>query len=156
MRLLQAFDDLRFDRSAMTREPEEVGGTVESVAFIDHATTTIEVKQMLSEGSDNPTLAALHRASNLCNDAVFDPLSLGKPVEKRLTQCNSTDSTILKMAEAAKPGEQVRHQYRNIAHVCFNSKNKFIVSMHSNGAEEKSSLLLIKSASDVLLSKCSR
>lgn len=130
--------------------------TVTSVAFIDHATTAADVKETLSEGSENLALVALHRASILCNDAVFDPLSLGKPVEERLTQGNPTDSAILKLAEAAKPGEPVRSQYPKVAHVAFNSKNRFMISMHSNGAEEKSSLLLIKGAPDVLLSKCSR
>lgn len=127
--------------------------TVTSVAFIDHATTAAEVKKSLSKWSENSALVALHRASILCNDAVFDPSSLGKPVEERVTQGNSTDSTILKLAEAARPGELVRSKYPKIAHVAFNS---FMISMHNDGTEAKSSLLLIKGAPDVLLSKCSR
>lgn len=130
--------------------------TVTSVAFIDHATTAADVKRTLVEGSDNLALAALHRASVLCNDAVFDPLSLGKPVEERLTQGNPTDSAILKLAEAAKPSEPVRSHYPKIAHVAFNSKNKFMISMHNDGTEARSNLLLIKGAPDVLLTKCSK
>jgi sodium/potassium-transporting ATPase subunit alpha len=128
--------------------------TATSVAFIDHATTAAATKQMLGEASENVALVALHRASILCNDAVFDPLSLGKPVEERLTQGNPTDSAILKWAEAARPGDPVRSRYTKIAHVAFNSKNKFMISLHNDSAQDESKLLLVKGAPDVLLTKC--
>jgi sodium/potassium-transporting ATPase subunit alpha len=129
--------------------------TATSVAFIDHATTAAATKQTMGEASENLALVALHRASILCNDAVFDPLSLSKPVEERLTQGNPTDSAILKWAEAARAGDPVRSRYSKVAHVAFNSKNKFMISLHSNSVvQDESKLLLVKGAPDVLLSKC--
>lgn len=85
--------------------------TAMSVAFVDHETTAADTAQTLNEDPENVALAAMHHASILCNVAILNPLSLGKPMDERLTQGNPTDSAILKSAEPARPGDPVRSRY---------------------------------------------
>ncbi|WPH02385.1 Hypothetical protein R9X50_00524800 [Acrodontium crateriforme] len=131
--------------------------TVTSVGFVDEFHTAADAKEKIAEKQEKSALATLHRAALLCNEATFDPLSLDQPIESRLTQGNATDGAVLKFFEASLAGDEIRTACPRVAHIPFNSKNKFMVTLHDDNAsstEKKSYLALVKGAPDVLLPKC--
>ena len=129
---------------------------VTSVGFVDDRLTGEEATSQLQSGK-HQALKQLHRAAVLCNDASFDPLSMDAPVMDRETQGNATDGAILKFAEFAQsnstrdmPDASPRsHQ------IPFNSKNKYMVTMHEDESRDKSTFkMYVKGAPDILLPKC--
>lgn len=135
---------------------------VTSVGFVDEQMTVDEAFVKFNQQNMKP-LNALHRAAVLCNDASFEPLSMGLPVMERNVQGNATDGAVLKFAEAAEtnctrtlPDNNPR-KYQ----IAFNSKNKYMVTVHdlegqsySTIPEKASYLLYAKGAPDVLLPWC--
>ena len=132
--------------------------SVTSVGFMDEMLTATDAKAKISGEKEPGALTELHRATHLCIDATFDPLTIDNPVDERLTQGNATDGAVLRFAEAAGPGFCVRNAYRQVAQVPFNSKNKYMLTLHDCPADEKteknSYLAFVKGAPDVLLPKC--
>lgn len=134
--------------------------SVTSVGFVDEVLMASEARLKLQESEDSRSLSALHRAASLCIDASFDPLTKDSPIEERLTQGNATDGAILRFAEASKPGAEMQYAFHQIAQIPFNSKNKFMLTLHDDSpseeqtSEKRSYLALIKGAPDVLLPKC--
>ncbi|KAJ9634171.1 hypothetical protein H2204_006502 [Knufia peltigerae] len=131
---------------------------VTTVGFVDHLMSASDATTVFNDNEESRPLKALHKAAHLCNEATFDPLSLDKPAEDRLTQGNATDGAILRFAEAARPGIEVRNTHAKLGEIAFNSKNKFMVTVHNYSqercSEEPPHLMLVKGAPDVLLPKC--
>ncbi|GAM86244.1 hypothetical protein ANO11243_042560 [Dothideomycetidae sp. 11243] len=130
--------------------------TVTSVAFVDQPMKADDARQAIPNG--NVAISELHRTALLCNEGSFAPETLHKPIDERAVQGNATDGAILKFAEGALDGAVIRARYPRVAHLAFNSKNKFMVTLHSHETEptsEKQLLALVKGAPDVLLPKCS-
>lgn len=132
---------------------------VTTVGFVDEQLTGETAMSNLSSGSASVPLEKLHRAAALCNDAMFDPLTLDAPVMQREVQGNATDGAVLKFAEAAKPNSiaQLTDNHPRDFQVAFNSKNKWMLTMH----EDKNALnevptydMLVKGAPDILIQKC--
>lgn len=142
--------------------------SVTTVGFVDGCMPIESVKEQLSQGNphDREAITRLVRAARLCNGATFDPLSLDKPIEERLTQGNPSDGALLRFAEAATFTEAVNDQYPQVAAIPFNSKNKFMLTLHQNRRKSSSSktpekeepiyTVLIKGAPDVLMPRCSK
>lgn len=134
--------------------------TVTSVGFVDGFLSANDAKIVLSDGNEQSALTDLHRAATLCIDATFDPLSMSDPVEERLTQGNATDGAILRFAESARAGAPIKNDMSQVAQVPFNSKNKFMLTLHNDERgegtvnEKQSYKLFAKGAPDVLLPKC--
>ncbi|KAK5710714.1 hypothetical protein LTR15_012870 [Elasticomyces elasticus] len=131
--------------------------SVTTVGFLDRKLTVEEVQR---DEKDAPPLAMteMYRAAHLCNEATFDPLSLAKPIEERLTQGNPTDGAVLRFAESGVVGSSIRDAYLQLAQVPFNSKNKFAMTLHEDrtaGSGSPGGLLIVKGAPDVLLPHCS-
>ncbi|KFY88371.1 hypothetical protein V500_06370 [Pseudogymnoascus sp. VKM F-4518 (FW-2643)] len=130
---------------------------VATVGFLDGRMTASEAFSALSEGNSSP-LKELHRASVLCNDATFDPLTKNQPVMDRAIQGNATDGAVLKFAEAARTGcsESINDENPRVFQIPFNSKSKWMLTLHKTepkGAESQF-LMLIKGAPDVLRPHC--
>lgn len=132
--------------------------TAMSVGFVDGFMTTAEAETSFRSEKVGKALHELYKAAVLCNDATFDPSTVHAPVSQRLIQGNSTDAAVLRFAETMKPGkETLEHQPRRFQ-IPFNSKNKWMLTMHpleTNEAKENESLILVKGAPDILLPKCS-
>lgn len=131
--------------------------TVTSVGFLDESVDAEESKKNLTEKRANQALRALHRAGHLCNEASFDPLTLSAPIMERLTQGNPTDGAVLRFAECGGSGSLVKEGFPQVHQIPFNSKNKFMLTMHDDEGgmdAQKSYLTLVKGAPDVLLPKC--
>lgn len=137
---------------------------VTTVGFVDEQLTADEAFEKLQQQSIRP-LNALHRAAVLCNDASFEPTSMGLPVMERNVQGNATDGAVLKFAEASEAdctrtlSESNPRKYQ----IAFNSKNKYMVTVHDDTAngrvnslipEKPTYLLYAKGAPDVLLPWC--
>jgi sodium/potassium-transporting ATPase subunit alpha len=132
--------------------------TAMSVGFVDGSMTAEEAEDLFQSGKSHKALVELYKAATLCNDATFDPSTIHAPVYQRLVQGNSTDAAVLRFAESMKPGKETLESEPRRFQIPFNSKNKWMLTMHScnkNNEKEGEFLLLIKGAPDVLLSKCS-
>lgn len=134
--------------------------TVKDVGFVDELLTSVEAKDMMTtEKGEHGALKDLHRAACLCNEATFDPISINKPVEERLTNGNPTDGAILRFAESASPAfASLQASFPRVAHLPFNSKNKFMMTLHDDQRESETNdgsyLALVKGAPDILLPHC--
>ncbi|OBT58133.1 hypothetical protein VE04_01665 [Pseudogymnoascus sp. 24MN13] len=130
---------------------------VATVGFLDGRMTAGEAFSMLSEGNSAP-LKELHRASALCNDATFDPLTKNQPVMDRAIQGNATDGAVLKFAEAARKGfiESINDESPRVFQIPFNSKSKWMLTLHKTDKTgvESQFLMLMKGAPDVLQPHC--
>lgn len=130
-----------------------------TVGFIDALLNGEEAKATLSQGDAGKTLSELHRAALLCNEASFDPITANKPIDERATQGNPTDGALLKFAESAGSGKEIRDRYPQVASLPFNSKNKYMITLHQEGSEisqKPSYLALVKGAPDILLPYCTQ
>lgn len=134
--------------------------TVTSVCFLDELKPADELAQKLATVSCPEPLQMLHRTALLCNDAMFDPTTNHLPVAKREIQGNATDGAVLRFAEGAQSGKEIQDAFPRVFSIPFNSKNKWMLSLHKEGASSETAkgqqyLVLVKGAPDVLLSKCS-
>ena len=134
--------------------------TVTSVGFVDELQTADEALSLISSKECPDALFELHKAAVLCNDSIFDPTTLNMPVSERAIQGNATDGSVLRFAERAKPSRQVQESAPSVFRIPFNSKNKWMLTMHDDSklsatAEQSDYLVIVKGAPDVLLPKCS-
>ncbi|KAJ5092041.1 hypothetical protein NUU61_006911 [Penicillium alfredii] len=100
-------------------------------------------------------LATLLRASALCNDASFDTTTLSLPVHERVVNGNATDAAVLRLADSVgSAAPKVLAPYERVHQIPFNSKNKWMLTMHRDPAVSKEYLVYVKGAPDVLLCRC--
>lgn len=136
---------------------------VATVGFCDGECGTDEFIANMSQLEPPRAIQEMHRASSLCNDASFDPLSAHLPVLERNVHGNATDGSILKFAESVQEGAGVRASFPKVYQIPFNSQNKWMLTLHRGPdtldcAEGKQSRYqaYIKGAPDVLLPRCAR
>ncbi|KAF7719535.1 Uncharacterized protein PECH_001531 [Penicillium ucsense] len=132
--------------------------SVITTTFVDKTFTSQESMTAIREQPVEP-LIHLHRAAALCNDAVFDPSTIQKPVNERKFLGNPTDGAVLQFAEEVQPGylQSTSESYQRIFSIPFNSKNKWMLTLHKNPITEgdpDDHLLLMKGASDILMPLC--
>lgn len=95
------------------------------------------------------------RASVLCNDASFDPTTLDMPIQDRVVNGNATDAAVLRMADSVGVATPKNLEpYERIHQIPFNSKNKWMLTMHRDPDETRGYLIYVKGAPDVLLDRC--
>ena len=133
--------------------------TVTSVGFVDQLMPVSDASEAIKGKTDKAALKELHRAAILCNEGTFAPETLHMPILERQVQGNATDGAILKFAEDAEEGAVIRTRYSRVSHIAFNSKNKFMLTLHDDSEESQtekpSYMALVKGAPDILLPKCS-
>ncbi|CAG8074967.1 unnamed protein product [Penicillium salamii] len=96
------------------------------------------------------------RASVLCNDAVFDPTTMNKPVHERAVHGNATDAAVLRFGDSVgltTPNSLTG--YDRVHQIPFNSKNKWMLTLHCEPGSSQEYNLYVKGAPDVLLDRCS-
>ncbi|KAJ6109606.1 hypothetical protein N7486_001841 [Penicillium sp. IBT 16267x] len=101
-------------------------------------------------------LQNLLRASVLCNDATFDPETMNLSVWERNVNGNATDAAVLRLADsvgAAAP--ENLEPYARVHQIPFNSKNKWMLTMHQDPTASNEYMIYVKGAPDVLLDRCS-
>jgi len=111
----------------------------------------------LTSGAKVPGgLNNLMRASALCNDATFDSETMHLPACDRTVNGNATDAAVLRLAESVGATAQENIEpHERIHQIPFNSKNKWMLTMHREPTASKGYLIYVKGAPDVLLSRCS-
>lgn len=131
--------------------------TVASVATADRLfASPDDWRREAGEGGSG----ALLRAALLCNDASFEPTSLGRPIAERGVQGNATDAAVLRFAaerdsREVERSDAVRKVTPRVHEIPFNSKNKWMLSMTRLAGDESRYRVIVKGAPDVLLPACS-
>jgi sodium/potassium-transporting ATPase subunit alpha len=93
------------------------------------------------------------RASLLCNDATFDPTTMSLPSYDRAVNGNATDAAVLRFVDNV--GITSVTGFDRVHQIPFNSKNKWMLTLHRDPSSTKDFLLYVKGAPDVLLDRCS-
>ncbi|KAJ5817555.1 ATPase P-type K/Mg/Cd/Cu/Zn/Na/Ca/Na/H-transporter [Penicillium robsamsonii] len=95
------------------------------------------------------------RASVLCNDAVFDPTTMSLPVHERAVNGNATDAAVLRFGDSVGlTNPTALAPYERVHQIPFNSRNKWMLTLHRDPKSTKEFLLYVKGAPDVLLDRC--
>ncbi|KAJ5628181.1 hypothetical protein N7490_010409 [Penicillium lividum] len=104
-----------------------------------------------SEGLTN-----LLRASVLCNDATFDSETINLPIWERAVNGNATDAAVLRLAHSVGAATAKNLEpFERVHQIPFNSKNKWMLTMHQNPNSSTEYMIYVKGAPDVLLGRCS-
>ncbi|EFA86501.1 hypothetical protein PPL_00295 [Heterostelium album PN500] len=106
----------------------------------------------------------------LCCNATFDASTLALPLDQRKINGDATDAAILRFGEklSGSLSNNTRSEFTRIYDIPFNSKSKFMVTLHkptyldsSNSqsifrinSSSNEHLMLVKGAPDVLLHRC--
>lgn len=135
---------------------------VSSTGFVDKQYSVEETLDIMRRPDAPEIFSEYHKAALLCNDSVFDPLTINLPIEKREIHGNATDAAVFRFAETAKSGETLRDSNPRVFQIPFNSKNKWMLTMHSSNNSSRSTkvktpeyVVYVKGAPDILLPKCS-
>ncbi|PYH40788.1 cation-translocating P-type ATPase [Aspergillus saccharolyticus JOP 1030-1] len=101
-------------------------------------------------------LEPLIQGSALCNDAFFASETKHLPVNERTVNGNATDAAVLRWVETLRPNSKSGlHEYERIHQIPFNSKNKWMLTVHKTPhSSPRSCLVYVKGAPDVLLPHC--
>ncbi|CAI7619905.1 unnamed protein product [Penicillium bialowiezense] len=95
------------------------------------------------------------RASVLCNDAIYDPTTMNKPVHERSVHGNATDAAVLRFADTVgMTSPKALAGYDRVHQIPFNSKNKWMLTMHREPSSNSAYNVYVKGAPDVLLDRC--
>lgn len=136
---------------------------VTTVGFVDKQCTLAEAMV------PSKAVSALHRASTLCNDASWDVMTAALPIGLREINGNATDAAVFRFAHTVGPSEEVTAANPRIFQIPFNSKNKWMLTMHEEPNDQKPAeardvdgpqetrphyLVYVKGAPDVLLPHC--
>ncbi|KAJ5082177.1 hypothetical protein N7532_011220 [Penicillium argentinense] len=125
---------------------------VKSVGMVDweYSIDNIAASMEVSHGLSN-----LLRASVLCNDATYDPTTLDRPIHDRIVNGNPTDAAVLRLADGAGATSAKNLKgHERVHQIPFNSKNKWMLTMHEDPSLNKGYMLYVKGAPDVLLPRC--
>jgi sodium/potassium-transporting ATPase subunit alpha len=96
------------------------------------------------------------RASVLCNDATFDPTTMNLSSYDRAVNGNATDAAVLRFADSVgMTSASSLTGFDRVHQIPFNSKNKWMLTLHRDPNSTKDFLLYVKGAPDVLLDRCS-
>lgn len=96
------------------------------------------------------------RASVLCNDATFDPTTMNKPLYERAVHGNATDAAVLRFGDSVGvTSSNCLAGFDRVHQIPFNSKNKWMLTLHCDPNSNEEFNLYVKGAPDVLLEHCS-
>ncbi|KAG6876008.1 hypothetical protein C0992_001424 [Termitomyces sp. T32_za158] len=133
--------------------------SVMSAGFVDKTYTAQELREKFateeSAGGES-AIDSFYKAAVLCNGATATSLSL----EKQEVNGDATDSAIFRFIESFGDASAMRTSNPQIYQVPFNSRNKWMLTMHNspitrNSGNRSPSLVFVKGAPDVLISRCS-
>ncbi|KAJ5457798.1 hypothetical protein N7475_009186 [Penicillium sp. IBT 31633x] len=95
------------------------------------------------------------RASVLCNDATFDPTTMNLPTHERAVNGNATDAAVLRFGDSVGlTSPTALAPYERVHQIPFNSKNKWMLTLHRDPKSSREFILYVKGAPDVLLDRC--
>jgi sodium/potassium-transporting ATPase subunit alpha len=132
---------------------------VSSTGFIGSEYSVEWSLQIMGSADPPQTFKEFHKAMLLCNDSVFDNCTKNLPIAKREIHGNATDAAIFRFAHTAMPGNLLQESNPRLFQIPFNSTNKWMLTLFSNGADSGDTqdpeyIVYVKGAPDVLLPKC--
>lgn len=129
---------------------------VKSLGMVDWEYSVDDLAPSESGTVDLPQgLQNMLQASILCNDAVFDPTTMNLPVNERVVNGNATDAAVLRLGDnVGLTSPTALAPYERVHQIPFNSKNKWMLTMHRDPKSTKEFILYVKGAPDVLLDRC--
>lgn len=135
--------------------------SVVSAGFVDKTYTTQELRVNFTNDSYGGRYAIqqLYRAAVLCNGATFDAATADLPLEERVINGDATDGAILRFVESFGAAPAVRASEPEIHQIPFNSRNKWMLTMHNSSSSQNSkkkpeNFIFVKGAPDVLIPSC--
>lgn len=129
---------------------------VKSASFIDQPIPVTELQANVDSADAEACNVKLFQAALLCNDATFDPTTAHLPVALRQVQGNATDGAVLKFASNSQRSETEHTTLPRVFQIPFNSKNKWMLTLHRESESSKSYRVFVKGAPDVLLPACTK
>ncbi|KAI1432686.1 hypothetical protein GGR50DRAFT_696805 [Xylaria sp. CBS 124048] len=148
--------------------------TVTNYTIGTHTATADKAEEDMISNAATSTkgtgLSQLRALSALCNAAEFDAAETDVMLEKRRVFGDATDQAILRFSERLGSVESMRQSWNKTFDLAFNSKNKFMIRTFSlfkqdtvvetlpeaeaSSFQAADTLLTIKGAPDVLISRC--
>lgn len=136
---------------------------INNVSFVTKEMKPQECKDILrTDHPEKKAVRTLQLAAGLCNAATFDAASMTLPVHERVINGDATDSSLLRFAEDLRESTAAdRREFKTIFQVPFNSKNKYVITIHSSNGNIDNVLgtselvYFCKGAPEVLLERCS-
>ncbi|KAG6815165.1 hypothetical protein H0H93_010736 [Arthromyces matolae] len=136
--------------------------TVVSAGFVDGTYTAQEFREIFTSstsGTEPSVIEAfrhLHQAAVLCNGASFDGGTANDALGDRKINGDATDAAILRFVQAFGSFSDIRTRTPQFFQIPFNSRNKWMLTMHHGGHDDKleGKLVFVKGAPDVLIPKC--
>ncbi|RAH78672.1 calcium ATPase [Aspergillus japonicus CBS 114.51] len=129
---------------------------VQSLGLVDQEFDMEALKSGQEKSIPIPSaLEPLMQGSALCNDAFFDQETKDLPINERTVIGNATDAAVLRWVETLRPNGNARlHKYERIHQIPFNSKNKWMLTIHRTPQFPTRCLVYVKGAPDVLVPHC--
>ena len=91
-----------------------------------------ELNTREDKGSTGPSMIKQLRAvSAICNAGEFDVTTIHQPLADRIIIGDATDQAVLRFSESLGAAQVTRGLWRKRFDLAFNSKNKFMIRVHS-------------------------
>ena len=91
-----------------------------------------ELKTESEKGpNENNAIKQLRAVAAICNAGEFDVTSITRPLADRIIIGDATDQAVLRFSESLGPVSDTRNMWRKRFDLSFNSKNKFMIRVHS-------------------------
>ncbi|EPE34198.1 Calcium ATPase, transmembrane M [Glarea lozoyensis ATCC 20868] len=139
---------------------------------MDPQATRDEMMQRRNEGKGFNAVDQLRLIAGLCNSGEFDASTYKLPLHERKINGDATDQAVLRFSESLGPVTELRQMWKKTFELAFNSKNKYMirtlelaeekgleVALHTTEAatfRAIDTLLTIKGAPDVLITRCTK
>eukprot|EP00181_Compsopogon_caeruleus_P001805 CAMPEP_0184679544 /NCGR_PEP_ID=MMETSP0312-20130426/2382_1 /TAXON_ID=31354 /ORGANISM="Compsopogon coeruleus, Strain SAG 36.94" /LENGTH=1163 /DNA_ID=CAMNT_0027129059 /DNA_START=226 /DNA_END=3714 /DNA_ORIENTATION=- len=132
--------------------------TVVHLMYDNQIYTTKTATQEASFDLESPVMKQLFFAACNCSKAVFDAKDMEdfpeKSIDERKINGDASESGILRFTSKIDDVDAIRKCNPQVGGIPFNSTNKFMVTIHRDGAGEKR--LLMKGAPERILERCSK
>jgi sodium/potassium-transporting ATPase subunit alpha len=92
-----------------------------------HSPDAINSAGVTNVDSSADVLNQIRLLSALCNAGEFDAATINMSIKDRKINGDATDQALLRLSESFGEVQQVRREWRKVAEVGFNSRNKFMV-----------------------------
>lgn len=92
-----------------------------------------------SSGNLEEVINQVRILGGLCNSGEFDAATMNLPIAERKINGDATDQAILRLSESFGSVFELRHDWKKIFEIAFNSKNKFMVRLMTPASQTPTS-----------------
>eukprot|EP01119_Soliformovum_irregulare_P005936 TRINITY_DN1768_c0_g1_i1.p1 TRINITY_DN1768_c0_g1~~TRINITY_DN1768_c0_g1_i1.p1 ORF type:complete len:857 (-),score=271.23 TRINITY_DN1768_c0_g1_i1:184-2754(-) len=102
--------------------------------------------------SRDPVISVLMNDICLCNKAVFDETDTTVAKQDRKITGDASDTALLRFSEEFIETSEVRTEFPKIREIPFNSKNKWMLTLHE--IQDENFLFIMKGAAEIISGRC--